>query len=530
MHLSKNPLVSALVAMVTLSIAVSAALDPIEQHLRARDGTAFQQSKEATGKLANPVDLSNAKASKQAILKLVGDDLHTTGPSPSVFDDSKVAVQAQGAASTGDKAYCYLGHATAEIKRIRYEMTLQIDRDESGDTTVAAHKEVHGVVVKATSGLYSSSNPDKGSCAKTLTRHGEACANRPYIVPGTLLPHGSDASPGAAPGTASQKKPEPKPEQVYHAGPYVQRRSQVAGGADWHAADEAANLVFKRDATSDVTGAGADGASAGPGATEAAAAATKPGYKTDVTESGYVSSNDTPSGTICIDTVKRDKQVTKVVPTKAKKGHQPPGSKLHFELVHSDEKEGVWNQIIYNDQNQPIDVTHLSLSSNMSFWRAEYYCADCLPGHKKHSVIYENVEIEMDGLDGDAAPEVQCQGSAQSSSVHKRTKSQYQDKNRSGVEYKGAIFSIDRVTLGKIDGQGKGGFSSSADASVTPIAGEVPAMVAQQQKTQQQPAVKKDDAASAKDQQQQPTTGDDGAKKPNGVNKREVVEDDGPIF
>ncbi len=41
MMFGNKPLSSALVAMVTLSIAVSAALDPIEQSLFARDGQDF---------------------------------------------------------------------------------------------------------------------------------------------------------------------------------------------------------------------------------------------------------------------------------------------------------------------------------------------------------------------------------------------------------------------------------------------------------------------------------------------------------
>lgn len=511
MLFSGKPLTSAMVAMVTLSTAVSAGLDPIEQHLAARDGSSFRQSKEASGKLATPVDLSNAKAPTQAVLKLVGDDLHTNASrKPSPFEDSKIVAPA-GAVDADNKAHCYLGHTTANIRRIRYKMSVQIDRDESGATTIAEADSVKGVVVKATSGLYSSKNPDQGSCAKTLARHGEVCANRPYVVPATLLPHVS-RSP-AVPPAAGADKPDvgaaqfkPKPEQVYHAGPYVAKRSQAAAAgvqplSDWHQVDEAAAVVFKRDTK--------------------AAPAPAPDQVTDIVASGSHSETTSPAGTICIDTVKRDKQVTKVVPTKAKPASHEPGTPLHFELVRSDDKKGVWNQIIYDAHGNPIDVTHLELSSVMSFWRAEYYCAECKPGHKQHTVYYENVEIEVDEVDEHAsAPEVQCKGMAKSTNVHKREQSRYQNKNKSGVEYRGAIYSIDRVALGAFDKNGKGGISYSGDAQIQPTSGKIPAQ--KDPKTIPDPTESKaqtPDAAARKD------------NKPAGVQKREVeIEDDGPIF
>ncbi|KAJ1030486.1 hypothetical protein NDA16_001395 [Ustilago loliicola] len=507
MLFSSKPLTSALVAMVTLSITVSAALDPIEQHLLARDGSSFRQSKEASGKLATPVDLSNAKAPPQAVLKLVGDDLHTNASrKPSLFEDSKIAVPA-GEVDAGNKAHCYLGHTTANIRRIRYKMSVQLDKDESGASTVAKADSVKGVVVKATSGLYSNKNPDQGSCAKTLARHGEVCANRPYIVPATLLPHTS-SGPAAPPAAGADKpdtgaaKPDPKQQQVDQGGHYIKKRSQAAAAGvqplgDWHKVDDAADVVFKRD-------------------TNAA-----PDQTTDITASGFHSETNGPAGTICIDAVKRDEQVTKVVPTKVKPSSHQPGTPLHFELVRSDDKKGVWNQIIYDTHGNPIDVTHLELSSVMSFWRAEYYCAECKSGHKQHTVYYENVEIEVDEVDEHAIPpEVQCEGVAKSTNVHKREKSRYQDKNKSGVEYKGVIYSIDRVALGAFDKNGKGGGSYSGEAQVQPIYGEVPAK--QARKTIPDPAESKSQApdADASD-----------AKKPDGVKKREVViEDDSPIF
>ena len=354
---------------------------------------------------------------------------------------------------------------------------------------------MHGVVVKATSGLYSSSNPDKGSCAKTLARHGEVCANRPYIVPQSIINQsstfppttpGAGAGSGALPetkpdaGSGAQPKPDagagtgasPKPddnEPKYHAGPLITKRSDEVADqplGDWKKADTAANLVFKRD-----VGAPADPVPAS-GAPAPAPAPGTPGYKTDVTASGSHSEVNGPAGTICIDTVKRDKQITKVVPTKAKKAANQPGTPLHFELVRSDDKAGVWNQIIYDPHGNPIDVTHLELTSQMSFWRAEYYCAECKPGHKKHTVFYENVEIEVDEVAEHALPTVQCEGEAQSTNVHKREKSRYQHKNKSGVAYKGTIYSIDRVMLGSFDAKGKGGISASIESQAHPISGE----------------------------------------------------------
>ncbi|KAI3479832.1 hypothetical protein L1887_58079 [Cichorium endivia] len=184
----------------TLSLTVAAALDPIEQHLLARDGDVFSQSKAASGKHATPVNLSNVQASKQAVLKLVGDDLHTPTQSETLLEDSKIAVPGDVAAQLGDRAHCSLGHDSANIKRIRYEMTVQIDRDESGSSTEASSESVRGTVVKATSGLYSDANPDKGACAKSLARHGETCVNRPYIVPQSALPDPSESKASGAAG------------------------------------------------------------------------------------------------------------------------------------------------------------------------------------------------------------------------------------------------------------------------------------------------------------------------------------------
>lgn len=83
MMFGNKPLSSALVAMVTLSIAVSAALDPIEQSLFARDGQDFSKSKEASGKTATPVNVGKTPISQDAVAKLVGADLHsTTSPAP----------------------------------------------------------------------------------------------------------------------------------------------------------------------------------------------------------------------------------------------------------------------------------------------------------------------------------------------------------------------------------------------------------------------------------------------------------------
>ncbi|CDS00698.1 uncharacterized protein SPSC_02362 [Sporisorium scitamineum] len=514
MLFNSKSLTSALVAMVSLSIAVSASLDPIEQHLATRDTTAFQPSKEAAGKLATPVDLGKTPVAPQAVFKLTGQDLHSTlpntNPGPSSFEQSDIAVPGQNppadltkAGDDANKAHCYLGHATASIKRIRYTMNVQIDRDESGATTVAKADSVHGVVIKATSGLYSNSNPDQGSCAKTLARHGEMCANRPYIVPQSILPQGSPngaAGAGAGAGTGDDKnKLDPKVAK-YHAGPLVTKRSSEVVTLESDSADEAAHLVFKRD-------------------TEAKPAPdtnpVDPIYKTETTVSGTDASITGPAGTVCIDTVKRDKEVTKVVPTKAtpKTTPQSGAEPLHFELVRRDEKSNVWNQIIYDAHGKVVDVTHLSLTSDMKFFRAEYLCESCKPGHQKHTVLYENVEIEVDALHESALPTVQCQGQAQSTNVHKRDKSRYAKKNGSGINYTGLIFAIDRVTLGVSDGKGHGGAASVTEGQFQPVSGEIPA--------KQTPAVEE----SKEDGKPKPEE-----DKPKPVKRDVVAEADGPIF
>lgn len=83
MLFSKKPLASALLATATLSIAVSASLDLIEQHLSSRDASAFQPSKEATGKLATPINLGQTSVSPQTVFKLTGQDLHSDLPDKS---------------------------------------------------------------------------------------------------------------------------------------------------------------------------------------------------------------------------------------------------------------------------------------------------------------------------------------------------------------------------------------------------------------------------------------------------------------
>ncbi|SJX60159.1 uncharacterized protein SRS1_11472 [Sporisorium reilianum f. sp. reilianum] len=496
MLFSSKALTSALVAMVSLSIAVSASLDPIEQHLAARDATTpFQPSKEASGKLATPVNLAKTPVSPQAVLKLTGQDMHSDLPGTSALQQSAIAVPKPDrktpavpvkANDDANKAHCYLGHSSASIKRIRYTMTVQIDRDESGTTTEAEAESVRGVVIKATSGLYSKSNPDKGSYAKTLARHGEECANRPYIVPQSILP---------VAGQADKTKPDTK-DAKYHAGPVVTKRSPSWSDVLQSSGDVPEGLVFKRDA----------GGKTAPGT-----APVTPTYKVDTKESGANAAITGPAGTVCIDTVKRDKEITKVVPTKATPQTVPHSGAepLHFELVRSDDKQNVWNQIIYNAHGKPIDITHLSLTSDMSFWRAEYLCTTCKKGHKNHTVTYEHVEIEVDSLHESALPTVQCQGEAKSTNVHKKKSSRYANKNGSGVDYSGAIFAIDRVTLG-VSGKGHRAAASSTDVTVRPVSGHILAA---------QPAVEE----SKKDNKPQPKDG--------GVNKRDVVvEADGPIF
>lgn len=513
MLFSSKPLTSALVAIVTLSIAVSASLDSVEQHLASRDATTFQSSKEASGKLATPVDLTKTNVSPQAVFQLTGQDLHSVLPDSALdvtsSEQSAVAVPgkaspaALAAVANGDdpanRGHCSLGQETINIKRIRYTMRMQVDSDESGVVEGAGADSLHGVVVKATSGLYSTPNPDKGSCAKTLARHGENCANRPYIVPQSMVPSTAPGTDSGADAGTGKAKPDSK-EPAYHAGPYITKRSSpdVQPLGDWKKADRAADLVFKR------------------GETDATAAA--PRYRTDLMSSGAHTTISGPGGSICIDTVKRDKQVTKVVPTRAHKtATREPGAPLHFELVRSDDKANTWNQIIYNANGEPIDITHLSITSNMSFWRAEYYCADCKEGHRKHTVVYEDVEMEVDVEDEHKMPKVQCDGQAQSTNVHKRVTSKYAHKNRSGVEYSGAIFSIDRVGLGEFDVKGKGDIAIHSEGHVQPISGSIP-------------------ATGRANDQEQPPSGEESKttetpEKPGSVNKREViVEQDGPIF
>ena len=88
----------------------------------------------------------------------------------------------------------------------------------------------------------------------------------------------------------------------------------------------------------------------------------------------------------------------------------------------------------------------------------------------------------MDELDEHAAPEVQCEGPAHSTNVH-RKKSRYQEKNKSGIPYHGFVFSIDRVVLGHFDKNGKGGIGLSVDSRAHPIYGEIPADTTQKQPT-----------------------------------------------
>ncbi|TKY90157.1 hypothetical protein EX895_000155 [Sporisorium graminicola] len=554
MLFNSKSLTSALVAMVSLSIAVSASLDPIEQHLAARDSHPFQPSKEAPGKLATPVNLAKSPVSPQAVFKLTGQDLHSNLPGTSAGASSssgqsaiavpdpnqKSTAELAGAGDDGpNKGHCYLSHDQASIKRIRYTMRVQIDRDESGATTTAEAGSVRGVVIKATSGLYSKPNPDEGSCAKTLARHGEVCANRPYIVPQSILPTGPNGGAAAAgadkgddktkPDGAAQPKPEEK-DPEYHAGPLVTKRSPSQ--SLMYAEDEAAPLVFKREVLLHDGGIHLDGIhpdgiahplierdvrdKPAPGTNAVDPVPPLPAYKADTTVSGSGASISGPAGTVCIDTVKRDHEITKVVPTKAspKDTAQSGVEPLHFELVRSDDKQNVWNQIIYNSQHKPIDVTHLSLTEKMSVWRAEYKCESCSVGHQKHTVLYENVEIELDDLHEATLPAVQCEGQAQSTNAHKRKTSRYANKNGSGVGYTGAIIAIDRVTLGVYDGKGHGAAASYTAGQIMPVSVTVP--------EQLPPAVDE----SKKDGQPKPNDA-----KPNGVNKRDVVaEADGPIF
>lgn len=480
--LFKSKSFSGLVAMVALSIGVSASLDLVEQHLLGRDGS---NPGSATGKLAPAVNLSKVPTNLQAVMKLTGQDLHTEAPPKNnAFGASAILATGDGkgsaapaGADAGVKAHCYLSHATAKIKRIRYQMSVMVDSDESGTATVAEADSVQGLVLKATSGLYTHTDPDKGSCAKTLAKHGEPCVNRPYVVPQSVIP-GTSSSPATTPGggTDSQHGPVTK-DPTYHAGPYVLKRDgqgvrQPLG--DWKVADKTDNLVFKRDTGSSVK-------------------------HVDTHEGGTHDESTSPMGTVCYDTVKRDQEVTKVVPTEAKVQNLVPGEPLNFELVKAEDRENVWHQVMYDKHGKPIDVTHLQITGDFSVWRAEYYCPECKPGHKWHKVQYENIEIETDEEHEQAAPTlaVQCEGAAKSTNVHKKNKSRYQDKDQGLVKYSGAIFSIDHVVLGQFDKNGDGAIGSVAVGRGKDFAGGY--------------------AISPK-------------KPGDPITKREVVEDNGPIF
>ncbi|SNX81438.1 uncharacterized protein MEPE_00143 [Melanopsichium pennsylvanicum] len=521
--LFNSKLHSALVAMVTLAISsASARPDPVEQHLHARDGNTFSYTKGAQGKLATPVYLGKNQVGSQTILKLTGQDMHTDATASKVpgVDDSKIAVSSSNGSGTGDaiakggnKAHCSLGHATANIRRIRYTMTMKLDQDESGTTRMAKTQSERGMVLKATSGLYSTRHPDQGSCAKTLARHGETCANRPYIVPNSIIPKSSSSPDVVAQGkgssaTALGSDPASKAGEgtdahlhhgesksnleigalKYQSGPYKEKRA--AGDMNQplglEKVDQRPSLVFKRDATTrepapdsnKITSAGGARVGTGFGTGFGTGADGNRGYSTDVSRSSSHFEASSPLGLMCIDTVKRDAQVTKVVPTNVRNSAAAPitddSAPLHFELVRSDSKEGIWNQNIYDQYNNLIDVTHLKLTSNMAFWRAEFYCAECKPGHREHKVYYEGVEIEMDESHEHITPEIQCEGEAQSSGVQKKDESRYAGNNKSGVDYKGLIYSVDQVTLGMWDKNGRGGTGSITLGHGRTITGEVP--------------------------------------------------------
>ncbi|SPO20688.1 uncharacterized protein UTRI_00164 [Ustilago trichophora] len=461
---------SGLVAMVALSIGVSASLDLVEQHLLGRDGGNLNPGSVTDGKLAPAVNLGKVPTNPQAVLKLTGQDLHTEAP------PKNNAFEASAILATGD------GKGSAAPAGADAGMSVMIDSDESGTTTVAEADSVQGLVVKATSGLYTHTDPDKGSCAKTLAKHGEPCANRPYVVPQSVI-SGTSSSPATTPGsgTNGQHGPVTKRDPAYHAGPYVLKRDgqevrQPLG--DWKVADKTDNLVFKRDTGSSIR--------RGP-------------YEVDTHEGGTHEESTGPTGTVCYDTVKRDQEVTKVVPTEAKVQKLVPGEPLNFELVKAEDRENVWHQVIYDKHGKPVDVTHLQITGDFSVWRAEYYCPECKPGHKWHKVQYENIEIETDEEHEHADPTlaVQCEGAAKSTNVHKKKKSRYQDKDQGLVKYSGAIFSIDHVMLGQFDKNGDGAIGSVTVGREKDVAGGY--------------------AISP--------------KKPGDlITKREVVEDNGPVF
>ncbi|PWZ02929.1 hypothetical protein BCV70DRAFT_229328 [Testicularia cyperi] len=548
---------SGLVAFVALAQVISAAsLDPVEQHLFARDGGSYAPSREASGKLAAPVTLSPSQVSPSTAKKLTGDDCHSdptdlNGSGGGVTAGSEenggplvmssLAELGGGSGSGGGvggaghhspealgQSHCVLSHQSAKIVRIRYDMSVVLDRDESGRTTYASAEEVKGVVLKATSGLYSNLSPDKGSCAKSLARHGETCANRPYVVPDTLLTNpGSNGDnhvnqdtllANTAPPSLTDKPRTygdgtPTPGLKYFAGPVttkkrdlgpVKHESEAPGGQAAVVPIPDAGTIFKRKDGGDdddddpppanewpvhgrriasqkrsAEGVDGQGSPNDPihkrdeqfrgGNLGLSTDAHQPvlGKRADYYGSGYdyhsrtaIPGSADGNSPLCIDTVKRDEHVTKVIPSNAKGVGNKRGGKLHFELVRADAKTGLWNQIIYNEDGEPIDITHLRMSEEMQFWRAEYYCAKCTRGHRYHTIYYENVEIELDAAaahsDSTDVPAIDCQGKASSTQLLKKDRSRYADHNRSGVDYSGVIFHIDRVSLGWFDRHGKG--------------------------------------------------------------------------
>ncbi|SPO19772.1 uncharacterized protein UTRI_00164_B [Ustilago trichophora] len=473
MRFQNKSLSSSLVAMVALSIGVSASLDLVGQQLLARDGGNPNPGTAAAGKLAPAVNLATVPANPQAVLKLTGQDLHTKVPSTNnVFEASALLASGGGQGSAAPAAPAG-------------GMSFTIDTDESGTTTAAEVDSAQGVVLKATSGLYTHTDPDKGSCAKTLAKHGEPCADRPYVVPQSVIP-GTSSNSATTPGggTNSQHGPVTKRNPAFHAGPYVLKRDGEDVPlplSDWKGADRTNNLLFKRErdplSFRDIP------------------------HGTDNTNGGDRYEGNGPTGPLCIDTVKRDKEVTKVVPTKEEIQTLTPGEPLNFELVKSDDHANTWNQIIYDKAGKPIDVTHLHISDKMSVWRAEYYCPECKPGHKFHKVKYENIEIETDEEHEHADPTlaVQCEGPAKSTNVHKKKKSRYQtkDQDQGAVKFSGTIFSIDQVTLGQVDKYGNGAIASVGVGKGDDFKGGYTVS----------------------------------PKKPGDpITKREVVEDNGPIF
>ncbi|KAI3479808.1 hypothetical protein L1887_58203 [Cichorium endivia] len=179
---------------------------------------------------------------------------------------------------------------------------------------------------------------------------------------------------------------------------------------------------------------------------------------------------------MCVDTVKREKEVTKVVPTDAHKAAQDPGSKLYFELVRNDEKQGVWNQVIYDKHGKPVDITHLQLSTNMSFWACRILLCRVPERHAEaHGAVMRTSRSRSTSSTSTPHPAVQCQGPGQvSPTCTRRTRAATPIRTTQASTTRASSFPSTAFTLGKFDAKGKGGLVAVTENQVGRFSGSVP--------------------------------------------------------